>query len=186
MEHFLKNHKNIKYIYDELKGIRILGIEGTGLELLVEAFREYTKKIIKSLFPEGLIVYLDDVRIPDDPNIILVKNYEEFINACEFISFDNIKFISLDHDLGESAMREWYRTEGKELDYHNIHEKTGYDAAKWIIDKWLEGSVNIPVYCHSANIIGSKNIISIINNYKHLVDLDGDSKQIHIPFHISY
>jgi hypothetical protein len=65
------------------------------------------------------------------------------------------------------------------LDYENIKEKTGYDCAKWLVDYYLDnfntqekrtekkknGILFPTVYTHSANPIGSANIMGYINNF---------------------
>ena len=53
-------------------------------------------------------IYLDDERIPIDSDWILVKSCEEFIKKIEEVGLDNIEVFSLDHDLGDSAMAEYY------------------------------------------------------------------------------
>ncbi len=80
-------------------------------------------------------IYLDDVRTPIDKDQIVVRNYEEFIQKVTSIGLENIELISLDHDLGDSDMREWYYGVVKNyiINYDNITEKTGYDATKWIV-----------------------------------------------------
>ena len=59
-------------------------------------------------------IYLDDIRTPlpnpsthDIPEWIVVRNYEEFVQKVNEIGLENIELISLDHDLGDSAMKEW-------------------------------------------------------------------------------
>jgi len=115
---------------------------------------------------------------------VVVRNYDEFIRAVEAIGIENIGLMSLDHDLGPSAVREWdcnvlknYR-----IDYENITEKTGLDVAKWIVDKWKSGSPVCRVMIHSSNCIGSANMMGIINNYKHLNRLPQDCKRWVVPF----
>ena len=113
-------------------------------------------------------VYLDDVRIPIDKDWILVKSYEEFIAKIEELGLANIDVISLDHDLGEGAMEEYFNNVSPNftLDYKNINEKTGYDVAKWLVNKSMEKKMPLPlIYTHSANPIGSANICGYINNY---------------------
>jgi hypothetical protein len=116
-------------------------------------------------------IYLDDVRVPKDSEWILVKNYDEFVNKIKELGLENISTISLDHDLGESAMREYFNNVAPnyELNYDNITEKTGLDCAKWLIDHYLENQneeFNFPhVYTHSANPIGSANIMGLVNNF---------------------
>lgn len=118
-------------------------------------------------------IYLDDVRTPIDPEWIVVRNYEEFVKKIEEIGLDEIEVISLDHDLGDSAMHEYYTnvSPNYQLNYSNIEEKTGYDCAKWLVDHWFtlrqpnhHGYFPV-VYTHSANPIGSSNIMGYINNF---------------------
>ena len=118
-------------------------------------------------------IYLDDTRIPTDKEWELVKDYSEFVKRVEEIGLDNIAVISLDHDLGDSAMQEYHYNVAPnyKLDYDNITEKTGYDCAKWLVQHWMD--INHPgkpfkfpqVYTHSANPIGSANIMGYINNF---------------------
>jgi hypothetical protein len=117
-------------------------------------------------------IYLDDVRTPIqdilDINWIVVRNYDEFVSKITEIGLDNIELISLDHDLGDSAMAEFFRnvSPNYHLDYSNITEKTGMDCAKWIVNHSIETGIKLPrIYTHSANPIGSANIMGYINNF---------------------
>lgn len=118
-------------------------------------------------------IYLDDIRTPIDNDWIIVRSYEEFVETVSKIKLENIELISLDHDLGDSAMQEWYTNVYTNyiLDYNNITEKTGYDVAKWLVNQWLDGQPVVEVYTHSANAIGSANIMGLINNYRHIHNL---------------
>ena len=58
-------------------------------------------------------IYLDDVRTPISPNNTwvdgiqewtVVRSYEEFVSKVNEIGLNNIELISLDHDLGDTAM----------------------------------------------------------------------------------
>lgn len=115
-------------------------------------------------------VYLDDVRTPIDKDWIVVRNHEEFVNKVTEIGFDNIDLISLDHDLGDTAMLEWKRNvyHNYELNYSNILEKTGMDCTKWLVEQWLDGKPVVDVVIHSANAIGSANMMGYINNFRHI------------------
>lgn len=115
-------------------------------------------------------IYLDDVRTPIEESWIVVRNYDEFVKTVTEIGFSNIECISLDHDLGDSAMVEWYNNVSKnfQLNYDNITEKTGYHCAKWIVEQWMNGEDIVPIYTHSANAIGASNIMGYINNYLHI------------------
>ena len=113
-------------------------------------------------------VYLDDVRIPTDGDWVLATNYQEFVDKVNEIGLENIETISLDHDLGEGAMIEYYNNVRKnyELNYNNIEEKTGFDACKFLVNESLDKGIPLPtVYVHSANPIGSANMMGYINNY---------------------
>jgi len=97
-------------------------------------------------------IYLDDVRTPVDPTWIVVRNYEQFIDTVTYHGLENIEIISLDHDLGDTAMQEWHRNVyyNYELNYDNIEEKTGMDCTKWLVNQWLDGSPVVDVVIHSA------------------------------------
>jgi 5-formaminoimidazole-4-carboxamide-1-beta-D-ribofuranosyl 5'-monophosphate synthetase len=113
-------------------------------------------------------IYLDDIRTPEDKSWIVVRSYEEFTEKISEIGLKNIEIISLDHDLDESAMREYFRNvvTNFNIDYDNIYEKTGYDCAKWLINHCINNKLNVPIiYVHSANPVGTANIIGYINNY---------------------
>jgi hypothetical protein len=129
------------------------------------------------------IIYLDDIRTPINPDWIVVRSYDEFVAKVTEIGLDNIDVISLDHDLGDTAMREWHNNvyNNYQLDYDNITEKTGYDCAKWLVNQWLDGQPVVEVFTHSANAIGSANIMGYINNYKHINHLPQDCVRVNIP-----
>lgn len=135
-------------------------------------------------------IYLDDVRTPintsthETPNWIVVRNYEEFIEKIEELGLENIEWISLDHDLGDSAMKEWHNNVAKNytLDYNNITEKTGMDCTKWLVEQWMNGKPICNVMIHSANAIGSANMMGYINNYRHLNKLPQNCERWIVPF----
>jgi hypothetical protein len=128
-------------------------------------------------------IYLDDVRTPVEKDWVVVRSYEEFVKKVDEIGLNNIDVISLDHDLGDTAMNEYFNNVSPNytLDYNNIQEKTGYDAIKFLVSYFYntnEGRVNMTrserkqdpfvfpkVYVHSANPIGSANIIGYCNNF---------------------
>lgn len=135
-------------------------------------------------------IYLDDVRTPrPNPSThqviewTVVRSYDEFVNKVNEVGLSNIDIISLDHDLGDTAMMEYFTNVSPNyaLDYSNIYEKTGYDCAKWLVNTFLDSDTEwfllsrgqkknnkIPfpkVMVHSANPIGSANIMGYINNF---------------------
>ena len=107
--------------------------------------------------------------------------------------------ISLDHDLGDSAMSEYFTNVSPNytLDYNNIKEKTGMDCTKWLVNLFYDENPkriemsrfdkrNVPirfpaVYVHSANPIGSANMMGYINNYKHIHRLPQDCVRWNVP-----
>jgi len=127
-------------------------------------------------------IYLDDVRSPKDKSWLVARDYDGFVKLVNEVGLENIDVISLDHDLGDTAMKEWYDNVSKNfvLDYNNIKEKTGYDAAKWLVSQWMEGKPVVDVYTHSANAIGSANIMGYINNYRHISRLPQNCVRVNI------
>jgi hypothetical protein len=133
---------------------------------------------------EKVSIYLDDIRTPNDERWIICRDYDEFVNRVNEIGLDNIETISLDHDLGETAIREYFKnvTNNYILDYENIHEKTGYDCSKWLVEKSIETGINLPtILTHSANPIGSANIMGYINNYLKNKRLPQNCVRVQIP-----
>ena len=131
----------------------------------------------------NLKIYLDDVRTPVDKEAwMVVRNYDEFVDRITKIGLKNIEIISLDHDLGDTAMAEWHKNvyHNYTLNYDNITEKTGYDCAKWLVEQWMDGQPIVDVYTHSANAIGSANIMGYINNYRHVNRLPQNCVRVQI------
>lgn len=117
---------------------------------------------------EKMRLYLDDVRTPVNEDWIVARNYDEFVSIIKLRGLENFEVISLDHDLGETAMVEYYTNVKNNylLEYNNILEKTGYDAAKFLVAQSMNSNIPLPqIYVHSANPIGSANMMGYINNY---------------------
>ena len=140
-------------------------------------------------------IYLDDVRTPlpnpsthDVPEWTVVRSYEEFVDKIDEVGLENVELISLDHDLGDTAMREWHTNvyHNYKLDYDNITEKTGMDCTKWLVEKWLDGAPVCQVMIHSANAIGSANMMGYINNYKHIHRMEQDCHKWVVPHSSSW
>ena len=115
-----------------------------------------------------LYLYLDDVRTPTADNWEVVRNYDEFVAHIKMYGLDAYEVISLDHDLGDAAMIEYYTNvkPNYELDYNRIAEKTGMDCARFLVAESMTNNIPLPViYVHSANPIGSANMMGYINNY---------------------
>jgi len=113
-------------------------------------------------------LYLDDVRTPLAQDWIIARNYDEFVAAIKFHGLENFEVISLDHDLGEGAMVEYYTNVKNNyiLDYNNITERTGMDCCRYLVSESMNQKIPLPqIYVHSANPIGSGNMMGYINNY---------------------
>ncbi len=121
------------------------------------------------MIKEKIWLYLDDVRTPNSENWTVVRNYDEFVSHIMLNGLENYEVISLDHDLGEESMYEYYTNVKNNftLNYDNIvNEKTGMDCAKYLVAKSMEKGIPLPqIYIHSANPIGSANMMGYINNY---------------------
>ena len=117
---------------------------------------------------EKMRLYLDDVRTPKDADWEVVRSYDEFVAHVRLHGLENYDLMSLDHDLGDTAMSEYYNNvhPNYTLDYSNITEKTGMDCAKFLVAESMTKGIPLPaIYVHSANPIGSANIMGYINNY---------------------
>jgi hypothetical protein len=117
---------------------------------------------------EKIKLYLDDVRTPIASDWVVVRNYEEFVSSILYYGLENIDLISLDHDLGDGAMTEYYTNvkDNYQLNYENIYEKTGLDCCKFLVNHSMDNNKPLPlVRVHSANPIGSHNMMGYINNY---------------------
>ena len=127
-------------------------------------------------------IYLDDVRTPVDKDWIIVRDYEQFVSKIQDIGLENIELISLDHDLGDTAISEWRKNvyNNYTLNYDNILEKTGMDCTKWLVEQWLDGKSVVDVVVHSANAIGSANMMGYINNYRHVNRLPQNCVRVRI------
>lgn len=113
-------------------------------------------------------LYLDDVRVPTSEDWLVVRSYDAFVTQVRLNGLENFELISLDHDLGDTAMSEYY-TNAKpnyQINYNNILEKTGMDCVKWLVNHSIETNIPLPtVKVHSANPIGVANMMGYINNY---------------------
>jgi hypothetical protein len=113
-------------------------------------------------------LYLDDIRTPNSDEWVVVRNYDELVSNIRLTGLDKYEVISLDHDLGDTAQKEYFNnvSPNYQLDYNNILEKTGLDCAKWLVAESMNSKIPLPqIYTHSANPIGSANIMGYVNNY---------------------
>jgi hypothetical protein len=134
-------------------------------------------------------LYLDDLRTPLSREWSVVRNFDEFAEFIENNDLKNIEVISFDHDLGESAMSEYFNNtkDSYEIDYSNIEEKTGYDCVKWLIDYIIVNDKfdSVPkMRVHSANPIGAANILGYVNNFYKNFKIKDLCIQWRVPFQI--
>ena len=85
-------------------------------------------------------IYLDDVRTPVERDWQVVRTFYELSDLIQKVGLNAVDVISLDHDLGDSAMNEYHTnvSPNYKLSYENITEKTGYDAAKFLVDEFYK------------------------------------------------
>jgi hypothetical protein len=129
-------------------------------------------------------IYLDDVRTPTQGEWEIARDYYEFVDLVNKIGLANIDMISLDHDLGDSAMEEYFNNVSPNftLNYENINEKTGLDCCKFLVNLSIDTNQPLPtIYVHSANPIGSANMMGYINNYLMNCRLPQTCVRVQIP-----
>jgi hypothetical protein len=128
-------------------------------------------------------LYLDDVRIPTEGEWEVVRNYDEFVAHIKLNGLGAYEVISLDHDLGEGALIEYYTNTkpNYELDYNRIPEKTGMDCARFLASESMDTKTPLPtIYVHSANPIGAANIMGYLNNFFKNCKLDKECLKVNI------
>jgi hypothetical protein len=54
------------------------------------------------------------------------------------------------------------------------------DCVKWLINEWLDGKPVVDVVIHSANAVGSGNMMGMINNYRHIHRLPQNCVRVQI------
>lgn len=125
------------------------------------------------------LLWLDDYRNPMENDWLIfspigpvvevywVKSFYEFTN---WITKNGLPDgICFDHDLGKNTEIE-LRNNGfskKEARRLKGEEKSGYDAAKWLVDYCINNKMQLPPFTsQSANPTGRENIESLLNNFK--------------------
>ena len=97
-------------------------------------------------------LYVDDVRELSDQQLeegwCLARSFHEAIIKLELLEFQEL---SLDHDLAS---------------FYGMKEMTGMDIVNWLVQRKMDGLYVPPkIYVHSANIVGSKNMMLTIKQY---------------------
>ena len=96
-------------------------------------------------------IYLDDERFPKNPNYKILRSYQQFIDFI--VEYGLPDEISFDHDIAS------FDNDG--------NEKTGYDAAKWLVNYCIDNDLKLPKWnVHSANSIGAENIEVYLSNFE--------------------
>lgn len=95
---------------------------------------------------------------------VTVRSYDEFVKWIE--KFGLPTHISFDHDLADEhydfdAMED---TEKYKNLYNKFKTKTGYDAAKWLVEYCSKNNKAVPIcFIHSMNPAGCDNIKNVLN-----------------------
>jgi len=125
------------------------------------------------------LLWLDDYRNPFEDNwlnfspipinqleVVWVKSYNEFV---EWIKKNGLPDgICFDHDLADDHYHKDMFVSSKAYNeyYKEFDEKTGYHAAKWLIDYCIDNNKELPKFnIQSANPVGKENIRSLLNNF---------------------
>lgn len=119
-------------------------------------------------------LFLDDLRTvdmvypnPDTKEWAVVRDFYQFVNYIT--KYGLPEYISFDHDLGLEHTKWYFENGGHENPPNPIDtefkEKTGYDAAKWLVDYCVENNKKLPSwFVHSHNPIGANNIKNYLKN----------------------
>jgi hypothetical protein len=105
---------------------------------------------------------VDWIEFPRYENIHIIRTYEGFVK--QVTTYGVPMFVCFDHDLTDQHyIAMLAESEGKPADYGKV--KTGYDAAKWLVDYCLEKSFKFPRYAvHSMNPHGKERIEKYIED----------------------
>lgn len=124
------------------------------------------------------LLWLDDLRNPYksdwlllfaptfEGDIIWVKNFEDFVSYIKENGLPDL--IGFDHDLGEDIAIELVSngTNKKVARKIKKESKSGYDAAKWLVDYLLDNNLPMTKWViQSANPTGKENINGLLINY---------------------
>lgn len=98
-------------------------------------------------------LFLDDCRKSPDSSWDVVRSYIEFVSYIDKNGVPD--YISFDHDLSFEHYPLAEENPGKDIPYNQYNEKTGYDCAKWLIER---GTLPKHYRIHSMNPAGALNI----------------------------
>lgn len=121
------------------------------------------------------VLWLDDMRMPLILGIEWVKNYDQFVWYLENKGMPNL--ICFDHDLAPEHYPIFENRPGMQIPYDSYKEKTGIQAARYIIERRLplrQWSV------HTMNAQGRINIETELRQYCP----QGEVRGLQIPYRI--
>jgi len=125
-------------------------------------------------------LFLDDIRKPLDVTHAwhnsgweefplyswdIVRSYDEFV---DYIIKNGLPSrISFDHDLSWEHYPQDELRMGGPIDYSKFKEKTGLDAAKWLVEYCDSKNLPLPEwFVHSSNPVGRMNIVNYLRSYE--------------------
>jgi hypothetical protein len=104
-------------------------------------------------------LFLDDERKPYDSSWTVVKSYDAFVRHVE--ENGTPESVSFDHDLSFEHYPFGEQNPGDKIPYDSYKEKTGYHAAKWLVDTGRMEAVAFG-YVHTMNLVGRFNILRLL------------------------
>ena len=124
------------------------------------------------------LLFLDDERHPDDVTwekfprdlvTFILKDFDTFVK--QVMTSGMPAFVCFDHDLCDQHYQAMIaEAQGLPADYGP--KKTGYDAAKWLVDFCEDNKRKFPKYVvHSKNPEGKERIIAYIEDAKKRLDI---------------
>ena len=120
------------------------------------------------------VLWLDDQRQPLLLGVDWVRNYEQFVwhlkNKPDFP-----ELVSFDHDLAFEHYPLNENRPGVEIPYDTYKEKTGLEAAKYIVENGLP----LKFWAvHSFNVTGRMNIEAVLRAYRP----QGEIRDLKMPY----
>lgn len=103
-------------------------------------------------------LFLDDIRNADRNRWDIVRSYDSFVEYMRTHSVPPV--ISFDHDLGIEHYPRGEQDPHAVIPYSEFKEKTGYDAAKWLVENNKLPKIAL---VHSFNTVGAKNIALLMD-----------------------
>lgn len=116
-------------------------------------------------------LFLDDERILRDVTWVelplvewtIVRKYNEFVQCITTNGLP--KTISFDHDLAFEHYPIADNRPGRNIPYDTYKEKTGWHAAKWLVEYCKEKKQKLPkCFVHTQNRTGRMNILIVLDD----------------------